>query len=76
MNSKDLLPMVGGIGAIDKIVLQACILKQRGKIKRIFHRVMVMMGKVEPEEWPVRSGQSCREVQITSLLIIFLAYQL
>ena len=48
------------------------------------------IGKVEPEGWPVRSGPSCREVQIRGLpegstfpilsmtpwLIIFLAYQL
>ena len=35
--------------------------------KRIFHGVMVRIGKVEPEGWPVRSGPSFSEVQITGL---------
>ena len=35
--------------------------------KRIFHGVMVRIGKVEPEGWPVRSGPSFSEVQITNL---------
>ena len=35
--------------------------------KRIFHGVMVRIGKVEPEEWPVRSGPSFSKVQITGL---------
>ena len=35
--------------------------------KRIFHGVMVTIGKVEPEGWPVRSGPSFSEVQITGL---------
>ena len=37
------------------------------KRKRIFHGVMVRIGKVEPEGWPVRSGPSFSEVQITGL---------
>ena len=36
-------------------------------IKRIFHGVMVRIGKVEPEGWPARSGPSFSEVQITGL---------
>ena len=35
--------------------------------KRIFHGVIVRIGKVEPEGWPVRSGPSFSEVQITGL---------
>ena len=35
--------------------------------KRIFHRVMVRIEKVEPEGIPVKSGLSFREVQITGL---------
>ena len=40
---------------------------RRWKIKRIFRGVMVRIGKVEPEGWPVRSGPSFSEVQITGL---------
>ena len=36
-------------------------------IKRIFHGVMVRIGKVEPEGWPARSGPSFSDVQITGL---------
>ena len=36
-------------------------------IKRIFHGVMVRIEKVEPEGWPVRSGPSFCEGQITGL---------
>ena len=42
-------------------------ISSKSKIKRIFHGVMVRIGKVEPEGWPVRSGPSFSEVQITGL---------
>ena len=60
------------------------------RTKRIVHGVMVRIGKVEPEGWPVRSGPSFSEVQIIGLpegstfpiltndpvIDFFLAYQL
>ena len=43
------------------------LLTSNWRIKRIFHGVMVRIGKVEPEGWPGRSGPSFSEVQITCL---------
>ena len=37
------------------------------QIKRLFHGVMVRIGKAETEGWPVRSGPSFSDVQITGL---------
>ena len=39
--------------------------------KRIFHGVMVRIGKVEPKGWPVRSGPSSSEIQIAGLPVGF-----
>ena len=57
----------GGVrmSGLDKITLSWSYMYIQ--IKRIFHGIMVRIGKVEPEGWPVRSGPSFSEVQKTGL---------
>ena len=47
-----------------------------GKTKRIFHRVIVRIGKAELEGWPVRSGLSFSEVQVTGNKLTYIIFPL
>ena len=69
LNRTRLMCCVIRYAAVHNFTSVVCLLTilMKVNIKRIFHGVMVRIGKVEPEGRAVRSGPDLSKVQITGL---------